>query len=292
MSRTDIHAPSSAAFDPAAYSCWGCYDNAPEFPDDRLAEFHETVKSLREQGYRLGNGSSHNCGHCGAAVRYFALLVREDVKEFICVGETCLDNRFSLAADEFQALRKAAKLNRERATRDERIASLVQGNPAIAQLAENGDDVQASEFLSDVRWKFLDAGRLSEAQVAAVERAFAGIERRKQWAAERRERAVALAAAGIRAPEGRVEVCGDVVSIKWKDSAYSTGGSWKAVVRTEAGWSAWVTLPAAIADQFEDVVEGVRGKRLRLTATLTRSPSDPTFAFAKRPAKAELLALT
>lgn len=301
MSRTDIHAPSSESFDPAAYTCWGCYDNSPEpffGPDLGLKEYREQVKNLLRDGYRPGRGGFCVCGHCGASIRYFALLVRDDVKEFIHVGEQCLDNRFDLAAEEFQALRKAAKLNRERANRDERIAALVQENQSVAWLVENGSDVQTSEFLSDVRQKFLDNGRLSPGQVGAVERAKAGIERRKQWAAERAAKSAALVAAGVRAPEGRVEVEGEIVSARVQQSDF--GDNVKIVVKTDAGWACWLTLPSSLGDSLRDdngnhlyslseTADAVKGKRVRLTATLTRSPSDQTFAFGKRPAKASFI---
>jgi hypothetical protein len=285
--RTDIHAPSAAGFDPAAYACYGCWDNSPEgffFGPNPLIEFQETVRRLLADGYRSGPGSIENCGHCGARIRYFALLVRDDVKEFICVGEQCLDNRFSgLTAQDFQALRKQAKLNRERATRQEALAALKAANPAIARLLDGNDpEVAYSEFLSDVRSK-AHSGRLSDAQVAAVGRAFEGIDRRRQWAKERAEQSAALAAAGVQAPEGRVEIEGLVVSVK-EVEGFQGDPVTKIIVKTDAGWSAWLTLPAALAE------EDVKGQRIRVTVTLTRSDKDATFAFGKRPSKAVLLA--
>lgn len=285
--RTDIHAPSAAGFDPSAYVCYGCWDNSPEFDPTPLVEFRETIRGLVAAGYRWGNGSNHNCGHCGAAIRYFALLVREDVKEFIAVGEQCLDNRFSdLTAQDFQALRKQAKLNRERATRQERLDALKATSPAIARLLDGNDpEVAGSEFLSDIRAKAY-SGRLSDAQVAAVARAFDGIDRRRQWAKERAERAAALVAAGVRAPEGRVEVEGVVLTVK---DQYGFRGepTRKILVKADAGWSVWLTLPASLAGDAE-----VKGQRIRVTATLTRSDRDATFAFGKRPSKASFVAVS
>jgi hypothetical protein len=58
----------------------------------------------------------------------------------------------------------------------------------------------------------------------------------------------------------------------------------KIVIRTDAGWSAWVTLPSALDDGSD-----VKGRRIKLSATLTPSDKDATFAFGKRPTKAAFL---
>jgi len=301
--RTDVHAPSSAAFDPSLYDCYGCWDGSPEFVCvgfDPLQEYREQIKSLVARGYTCGRGCKAVCGHCGANIRYFALLVRDDVKQFIHVGEQCLDNRFQVeTAAEFQNLRKSAKLNRERATRDERIESLRQ-NPAIARLLDGGRDVEASEFLYDVRSKALEYGRLSDGQIAAVERAFAQIARREQWAAERRAEALRLAEAGVKAPEGRVEVTGVVLSAKEHQSQFGT--AIKIVVKSDDGWKVWTTAPASLlinvdaaavksaTTVIDEVREALVGKRIKFVAALTRSPSDAAFAFGKRPTKASFVA--
>jgi hypothetical protein len=294
--RTDVHAPASASFDPSLYSCYGCYDGCPDgiWGAEQLREYGDQIKSLKARGYRCGKGGIGQCGHCGASIRYFALLVRDDVKEFIHVGEQCLDNRFQVeTAADFQSLRKAAKLNRERATRDERIAALRQ-NPAIARLLDGGRHVEASEFLYDVRSKALEYGRLSDGQIAAVERAFERIARQDRWEAERREEAQRLAAAGVKAPEGRVEVNGVVLSAKEHQSQFGT--AIKIVVKADDGWQVWTTAPSGLVSQvdvdttvIEEVREALVGKRIKFTAALTRSDSDAAFAFGKRPTKASLV---
>ena len=293
--RTDVHAPASAAFDPSLYDCYGCYDGSPDgfFRGlDPLREYREQIKSLVARGYTCGRGCKAVCGHCGAGIRYFALLVRDDVKQFIHVGEQCLDNRFQVeTAADFQSLRKASKLNRERANLGERVEALRQ-NPAIARLLEGGRDVEASEFLSDVRSKALEHGRLSDGQIAAVDRAFARIARQEQWAADRRAEALRLAAAGVKAPEGRVEVAGVVLSAKSHESQFGT--AIKIVVQSDEGWKVWTTAPAALlydvdASNIDKVRETIVGKKISFTAALTRSPGDAAFAFGKRPTRAQVV---
>ena len=289
--RRDIHAPAAAGFDPAAYRLVGCFDAQDAISNLELAEARGRLSG---DGYRLGNGSNCNCGHCGAAIRYSALLVRDDVREFIHVGEVCLDNRFqALTKEEFKRLRETARLNRERANFEERIDALVEQHPHLQRLLNNDAVVQGSLFLSDVRRKFVESGRLTDNQINAVQRAFEGEERRQKWAAEKAERETkwaaekaALQAAGVEAPEGRVEVEGEIVSIKWHEATYGYGrsaGSYKITVKADAGWSVWATLPSGLDS------EGAKGRRIKFTATLTRSDRDRTFAFGKRPSNATFI---
>jgi hypothetical protein len=275
LTRTDIHRPSASEFDPRAYRIIGVYDC--QDPISNLEKAAVLSDSL--SGYALGSGSDCNCGHCGARIRYSALLARDDVREFIHVGEVCLDNRFrQLTAAEFQRLREQAKLNRERANLEERIDTLIEEHPVLQRLL-NGEG--RSSFLADVRRRFVESGRLSDRQIAAVQRAFDGEARREQWEADKQARR----AAGVEAPVGRVEVEGKIIAAK-------THGSWigrryveslKVTILHDSGWKVWVTLPDSLRS------EDPAGRRIRLTATLTKSDRDPAFAFGRRPTNGEYI---
>jgi len=280
--RLDVHAPSSTEFDPSLYTLRGCFDNNHMGQDF----FSETIKDLENKGYSFGYGGPGRCGHCGTAIRYFALLSREDVKEIIAVGQQCLDNRFSIAtAEEFHKLRESARLNRERADLEERLDNMRE-NPSLARLLDND---WTNDFLADVRRKALESGRLTDIQISAVERTIEREDRKARWAEERRNEAQKLAEAGVKAPEGKVEVTGVVTSAKKHESPY--GESIKIVVKSDEGWKVWLTAPSGLlANVDTQEIDQVRGallnKRIRFTATLTKSPNDETFAFAKRPMKA------
>ncbi len=215
---------------------------------------------------------------------YFALMVREESQEYIHVGETCLDNRFGLeTAEQFQKLRVTRRLNRERATRNERLEKLLDENPELRRLVlEPREILDANNFLKSIRDKMIENARLSEAQVAAVRRHYEKLARQQQWKEEREQRAALLASQGIQAPEGRLQVEGTVLSSKIQASDY--GVVTKIAVRDDSGWTLWVTLPSNLAEE-----QNIKGRRIRLTATLERSKQDPAFAFGKRPSKAELL---
>jgi hypothetical protein len=276
--RTDVHRPSASEFDPQAYDCVGVFD--ADSLDSNVTR-GEIVSDLCGQGYTLGHGSNTQCGHCGTHLRYSALLVRDDIQQFIFVGETCLDNRFqSLTKDEFQRLREEARLNRERANSSERIEALAQEHECVQRLVANDRVVQQSSFLSDVRRKFLQGGRLSPAQLSAIERTFAGVDRREKWEAERAAERARLQAAGVKAPAGRVKVTGKVVSVK--DHTNNFGTVPKATIKTDEGWTLWVTLPSSVD---RDCV----GRTITLEASIKPSDRDPAFAFGSRPTKASIL---
>lgn len=295
ITRTDVHRPASPDFDPAAYELRGVWDLFPDYPAPHMAAHRlATVNALVADGYRFGAGSHGRCGHCGTRIRYAALMARPDVREMIYVGETCLDERFSLTKGEFDALRKAAALNRERMAKADRIAAAVDAHPLLAWLTYPA--VLWNSFLEDVGARFRRDGRLSDRQIEAVERA---IVRDTERRAEREviaAREAAVRASGVLAPEGRVDVEGEVVSVKDREG-YMGGTEWKMVVRTDAGWAAWLTVPSAILNEAMMFLRtpncgwaaGLIGHRVAFTATLTRSDRDPLFAFAKRPAKARLL---
>lgn len=286
--RTDIHRPSSDVFDPQAYSLIGCYY---EHNADSKRKLENDLAVLEDNGLAIGHGGSTRCGHCGQHILYSALLVRDDAvaREFIFVGEQCLGNRFTLAKGEFQRLRKAAELGRKSRKAEEKLAKFLELTPFARVLAENGPVVQRNLFLSDLRRKLYEYGDLSPRQVSAGERAIEGEKKRAEWDRKRADEKAALAAAGVEAPVGRVPVEGVVVSCKQHEGGFRR---WqhryechKLVVKTDAGWCCWATLPR----EFDHHADSIKGKRVKFVASLTRSDKDKTFAFGKRPSDFEIV---
>jgi hypothetical protein len=289
MKRSDVHAASSPQFDPEAYVYMGVFDNHEHWGDH--AARREAVSRLVDAGYHFGPGGSSQCGHCGARIRYGALMVRADVAEFIFVGEDCLSNRFEeLTKAEFQALRKAGKLNRERATRKEQAEAIFAANPWLSEIPTYGGD-----FLDSLYERAQAGKELSERQIEAGQVA---LQRAKDWAVKDQAKAEAdavLIAQGVQAPEGKVTVTGEVVSVKWHENDF--GGALKMVVKSDEGWKVWVTVPKALqgtsalvsGGEWKFTEDVAPGQRVEFVATLTRSDRDPLFAFGKRPTKAQVL---
>lgn len=282
--RTDIHRPTE--MDPENYEFVAAFDNQ-SVPGWVLlgGDWALAISQKIHRDDHLGRGT-FQCHHCGARVRYFAVLEYTPTGEYIVVGETCLDNRFSLVSKrEFDRLRKAAALDRKAQRIKTEARSFVDNLSGVAKVAFDretdlvatfGLDGYALSTITDIRRKVWNLyGNASERQVAFVERLIAEHIARNAARAEQAEEIKCAA------PAGRVTLEGVVVSRKWKDSDY--GGCFKITVKVttpEGVWLAWMSEPAAI--------ETERGDIIRVTATL--SPSDNEhFAFGKRPSKAEII---
>jgi hypothetical protein len=132
MTRTDIHRPSAVEFDPEDYVVHG------------YADFHEqdghrpvqTISRLVDEGWSF-RGAPHGsgqCSHCGAALRYAALMGHVPTKTLLYVGETCLDNRFSVTASEFAAMRKEAARKAEQTRLQGKAAEFFAQHPDLVDL--------------------------------------------------------------------------------------------------------------------------------------------------------------
>lgn len=212
------------------------------------------------------NRGSARCHHCGAHLRYVAWLRHLPTGYTVVVGETCLDNRFSLATADFHRIRKAAELDRQAHRIRNLVAEFVAANPDLAFMADK-DHEHTNSFVADVARKLRAYGELSERQVEAVRRSIVRDAERDV------ERAVEPTAPVI---EGRGEVSGRVLSTKWQDSDF--GSTLKMLVQDDRGFKVWGSVPSSIEVERGDVV--------RFTATVERSQDDEAFGFFKRPTKA------
>lgn len=277
--RVDIHRPT--VFDPEKYESVSILDTKNE------SSVTNAVSELAAQGYVLGNGSLNNCGHCGARMRYAALLKRTDVKEYIFVGEQCLDNRFKsgLTAEQFQNLRKKAALSRERMRRDERIDKMVEEHPHLAWLTYP-ESLQewGGSMTNSIGFQFRKEGRLTDRQVSAVKEALSRDAEHYELEQERKRQEAEQRAQAMDAPTEKNYTFDAVVLGTRHDPGfgYKAPSVKKLLVQSSDGWKAWMTCPAAIR-------EAKKGDQIFLTADLQQSPDDPKFAFAKRPRRASIV---
>jgi len=222
--------------------------------------------------YSRFHGTCFRCGGNGkdpqASFRWTLEGTTPEAKAFVA-GEL---NKL-VARREKAAAKKAVQ-------RQSKVAALREAHPVIADLDiivkdEDQQDLAAAlpGFVWNVRETAHRFGNLTEKQEAAVVKVLAQTRQRLVERAEQRESAED-------APEGRVVIEGEVVSVKVKETHF--GSRLVFTVRDARGFLVWGTVPAAL-----DTVE--RGSKVRFTATLTRSDKDAKFAFAKRPSKAEIL---
>lgn len=94
---------------------------------------------------------------------------------------------------------------------------------------------------------------------------------------EREAKFAAEKATAADVPEGkRILIEGTVVSKKIVESEY--GITHKMLIKGDAGWTVWSTIPASMSVE--------KGDRVAIKATVTRSENDPKFGIAKRPVAA------
>ena len=253
--RTDVHCPSSPRFDPDLYDPRFYVDFHPE--DGNAREAWKFIESHIRRGWKRGYGySRHVCGHCGHALRYAAIAFREDVREFILIGETCQDNRFDLDKGEFDRLRKEGRLNAERRTRQERLDALHVEFPHLTDLSylPNIDELNWSDFLNDMyrayvgRWITDAQARAADSAIEKMSRSFWERENRRV-AAERERAARNVVNAHIGAVKDKLTLTG-VVRFIFAGERYSYYGPvpYTFVVETDQGTVKFSTTSETFVD--------------------------------------------
>lgn len=270
--RTDQHRPTELVTEDYAYRF--AFDGAPS-SDGRGTSEHARqllARAVAAAATSTVDRGISQCHHCGAHIRYGAVLHHAPSGTSIIVGETCLDNRFSLASADFQALRRQAELDRAAQRIRTAREAFTDANPDLAWLAAKvtPEPHASNDFLVDVARRFRQYGELSERQVTAVRNAVArDAERAAQRAQEATEPHVGV-------PTGRQTVTGTIVATKWQDSDY--GGSLKMLVRVETAagsFRLWGSVPTKLDAHAGDAVT--------FKATLERSDREESFGYFKRP---------
>lgn len=290
--RSDIHRPSAPEFDPAAYELIDVYDLHPESGDHRA--LGNEIDKLAARGI-VQAPHSNGCGHCGQTnLRYVALLVREDVREWIFVGQDCLGARFlDQTKASFDALRKAAQLDREAQRCKKFFEALCEGHPEFVwatyadHIRQTGGNEYAAWALNtayDIATEARQYGQASDKQIALVCRLISEIE-------EKAAQYVPPVQSGD-VPTGRVQIEGIVLGApKWYDNSF--GGSWKMTVKLDNGSRVWGTVPTCLLttpQEYDDYVGPAVGAGDRVRFTATVKPRELDFGWYSRPANAELLA--
>lgn len=317
MNRTDIHRPSAPEFDPEGYTLLGVYDlEVDPMKGGQRHLFAAEVNRQVEQGRTFGGApyGINKCSHCGTGIRYAALMLHAATRTLLCIGETCLDNRFSGTKADFDALRKNAAALRERWREQTRFEALCEEHPELAYAsyatnislagAEHYEDASDGgryakrgtrfgerarcskplEILDDIASKARRYGQVSPKQLELVSRLLDRVAEAEGRMVVREAERAAEEAAATPAPTGRATVRGTVLKAEYRPNPYGPSGSIKAVVKTDEGWKTWMTLPKALEPGGDEA-----GRRLEFTATFEPSADDELFAFAKRPSKAAWL---
>lgn len=273
MTRSDIYSPTYLV--PEDYRCIFTGDNQDDEGNHVPAPLGMEAMFTEELAHR-GNWQCH---HCGASIRYYAILLHLPTHSTIVVGETCLE-RFNLSSPAFQAMRQASAAARA----DRRIRGLVHQfleiHPDLSWLdAKPLPNIYAGNpFLADVARKLRQYGNLSTKQVEAIRKAMARIAKPEEKEEE------------ITAPvlTGKQIITGTVLSTKYVESQF--GGSLKMLVRDDRGFKVWGSVPRSLTQGDDGFYSQLANDtRVKFTATVEVSNDDPCFGFFKRPTKAEAI---
>jgi len=299
--------------DPNNYKCVGFMDTTHprqillalpgigyvKFPDDE--EFKLVLEGYFAQSQELFGRKypPKKCAHCGKTGLRWVVAV-EDARDGkreawgeICAEEAALADFPSL---EQHRAKREAELGKSRAAIAKKQAAFEEENPGFYgelcahlatppfQVGRFTIDFGANNFLADLRAKFERYGDLSVRQVEAARKSMRSDNERatrieKQDAEPKKP-----------APEGRVCVRGEVVSIK--EYASDWGFNQKMTLKGD-GWRVWLTVPSKIEDASlvgDEVARIERGDVIEVTATFERSKDDDSFAFGKRPSKCRVIA--
>ncbi len=240
---------------------------------DKLSHKGKCLELLKKEGYGEFAGQ---CQHCGAHLRYCCIFRNTVNGELIVVGETCAEKRMGLTLDQLEIDRQKAKNQaiETRAWRAAQISTWLEADRTREDLLKWLGEQSYDEFYSSLLRHFRENGSLTEAQEAAAWKSKA---RQAAWETKKAEEA-ALAQP---APEGRLQVTGEILSTRWVDSQF--GSTKKMVVKAEGGFRFYCTVPSSISGDAQV------GSKISLTVTLERSRDDETFAWGSRPSKAEIV---
>lgn len=290
--RTDIHRPSAQEFDPQAYELCGTFDLFPGADGCEGYAALEMQRRLQCINAWKGDGftfAAHNkglgqCGHCGARMRYAALMRHPQSKEMIWVGETCLGTTFESTRAEFRAMRAETAAHRAKArevgARNLRFQEIAAKEPVLTLWQDEEDWARVErfypEFVRDIYSKAVKYP-LSDRQISAAARAIAQVDQRRAETAKGLEQGTIQPA-----PSGRTLIKGEIIGLKPFYTVRGDKGT-KLTIQDERGFKVYVTCPTDLEKKAE------RGLRIELSANLSPSDEDPAFGFGSRPTKAKLL---
>lgn len=268
-----IHNPTN--FDPTQYEVIDYLDNRiPQYlPGTPIEIYQEEVAEWRASMRRLFGeqfgGKICKCIHCGNGnVRWVTAVRHIPTNENFVFGADCtarLDfpNKVAFKLARLKSLAEARDVRFKIYTKRE---AYLEANPAIAQALKEIDEPQhaRNHFAKDVLAKLDQYGELSERQRDTVLKSLReDNERAEREAAEPKGDA----------PSGRVEVKGEVLSLKEVFSDF--GMTLKMVLKLENGARCYISAPARY-----DIK---RGDHVHIRGTFEVSKDDKSFAWGSRP---------
>ena len=290
IKRTDIHRPS--AIEPLDYEYVGCLIPAFTIYDMPLALEHEdrVERHMQKTG---GKYSDHEhggtCHICGAGCIYVAVYYHAQSNSYIKTGFDCADKMSIGEKKDFRAIKKEKKSAEEARAGKLKAKAILEKEDLLDAMKVYEErewvslfDHRAESVVSDIVGKLIRYGSISEAQIKYVRSSLKYIEKREEIEEQRaKEKAEAK-----EVPEGRTEIAGTVISLKWKETDF--GNVLKMTVKSVDGYVVWGSAPKSLWWNEDEAKRLKVGDQVKFSATLEKSENDSKFGFFKRPSKAEI----
>lgn len=224
------------------------------------------------------HGTTGKCTVCGSHFIYGEIWKHVPTGEHVHIGHIC-SGKYGLLADysEFELAHERWK--RARATELKKKKNKEDREDFLSKNQGLEEALEADHYIvRDIKRRFVQYCSLSDKQIELVFE----LSKMSDEPEEQEEKYV-------QAPEGRQTFEGVVVGTKSVESQWGTTRKMIVKMTTDDGvWLAYGTIPSGCStyDSWGD--QGLRGKSVRVTGTLTRSDRDDHFSFFKRP-KGELI---
>lgn len=235
------------------------------------------------------------CGRCNGSGHYSFNLMHGTIC-FGCGGRkgTWVTKADSDRRAANRAKAKAARIRKAEKLAAERVALVplmvgvfVAENHDLRPLADRDNAVVGAHgFLSSLRGQLLRDGSLSENQISAARRILPQeLAKAARTAAQRPQGAEQVVAV----PEGRQVITGRISGqyTSWAGPSWARKAVAKMWIEEDRGFKVSVSVPADLLDIDDN--EGLTGRRVSLTVTVTRDEYVPLKAWGTFPKKAALL---
>lgn len=260
----------------------GWYSKRPQV----LADF----PPLNDAGNFVRKGT---CDHCGARFDWGSVY-RHTSGDHIVVGNVCADKTMEVPSRlELDVRRMKSRIAAQRET--ERNAAKARAEAMAGGFEWLYTSTHTNATLADIARKCLAWGGITERQLALVKRIHDGTPAEwevKKAAREAQRAAEDAAAQPVPVTTERVEITGEVLTVK-KQEGYMPGQSvLKMLVKTDAGYKLWGSVPTILLNDVchDNAGNGsLRGKKVAFSAKVERSRDDAKFGFFSRPTKARVV---
>lgn len=221
------------------------------------------------------------CDYCGTAIMYVFIVRGTNGPEFKvgcdCVEKTDAGHLVGAVKVAAKRMKAEAKEAREfEAGKNTARTILTEAGLLPAWDLWNAATSEAFKYeentVRDIVGKLVKWGNVTDKSLNYVRVLLGKIADRPVIEAKK----VAEIAAAANCPAGRVEITGEVVSIKGVDSPF--GFTTKMLVKHATGFKVWGTMPSNLTVE--------KGAVVAFTATVAPSNDDRTFGFFSRPSKA------